>query len=243
MKFTSIFLQPAKVFSLFMPNIGKSELTHKVYFAILELSVSLQSVLSKDILTKHPLMDIRFHTIQDTSDCYWPMFLETYTQSFPINEQRPEESIIQLLSEEKRFRVMAIVDETYSFLGLLTCWTFVNFIYIEHFALSPTLRSHGYGSIALGTFIKQNNLPIVLEVELPTDEQAKRRIQFYQRRGLSLYDYNYIQPPYTPNRLSVPMRLMGTLSTDISLSHVTKTLHREVYNTQTKTSIPCTIKD
>ena len=115
-------------------------------------------------------------------------------------------------------------------LGLLTTWHFEEFIYIEHFAIDPNLRSRGYGAEALKTFIAQQQCPIVLEAEPPTDELSTRRIRFYERCGLTLYDFPYIQPAYTPESNPVELRLMGTLNTDDTpLALVSKILHREVY--------------
>ena len=115
-------------------------------------------------------------------------------------------------------------------LGLLTTWHFEEFIYIEHFAIDPDLRSRGYGAEALKTFIAQQQCPIVLEAEPPTDKLSTRRIRFYERCGLTLYDFPYIQPAYTPESNPVELRLMGTLNTDDTpLALVSKILHREVY--------------
>ena len=115
-------------------------------------------------------------------------------------------------------------------LGLLTTWHFEEFIYIEHFAIDPDLRSRGYGSEALKAFIHEHGKPIVLEAEPPTDALSIRRIGFYERSGLTLYDCPYIQPAYTPESNPVELRLMGTLNTDDTpLALVSKILHREVY--------------
>ena len=115
-------------------------------------------------------------------------------------------------------------------LGLLTTWHFEKFIYIEHFAIDPNLRSQGYGTEAINTFIQEQDKPIILEAEPPTDDITRRRIRFYERCGLTLYDFPYIQPAYTPESNPVELRLMGTLDTnDTPLTLVSKILHREVY--------------
>lgn len=119
-------------------------------------------------------------------------------------------------------------------IGLLTTWHFEKFIYIEHFAITPTLRSQGYGSEALRAFISQQQCPIVLEAEPPTDEFSTRRIGFYERSGLTLYDFPYIQPAYTPESNPVELRLMGTLDiTTTPLTHVAQILYHEVYKCDT----------
>lgn len=173
---------------------------------------------------------IHFHTIHNTEDQLWTLFLDTYTTSFPINEQRPTDDIIRLLTDEPRFSAMALLDEKEHFVGILTRWEFDTFIYIEHFALTATLRSQGYGSMALRTFITEVlPRPIILEVEPPTDTLTRRRVSFYERCGLTLYDYDYTQPPYTPDRMEIPLRLMGTLPTGTDFREIAEKLYREVY--------------
>lgn len=172
---------------------------------------------------------IHFHTLRSTDDQHWSSFVDTYTSSFPLDEQRPTDSIAQLLTSEKRFTAMVLLDDTSRHMGILTTWRFSTFIYIEHFALSPHMRSKGFGTLVLQTFIQHNTLPIILEVEPPTDTLTQRRVSFYERCGLRLYDYPYIQPPYTPELSEVPLRLMGTLPQETPLTTVAELLHREVY--------------
>ena len=189
---------------------------------------------------------LHLHPIKNQASPYWDSLVRIYLQSFPIDEQRPVESIARLLNEEPRYAMYAIVDDNYAAelqtqsqqpianspkaLGLLTTWEFNDFIYIEHFAIDPTLRSQGYGSEALKAFIHEQGKPLVLEAEPPTDEMTHRRIRFYERIDLTLYDYPYIQPAYTEESLPVELRLMGTIDTEnIPLDKVSNTLHREVY--------------
>ncbi len=218
---------------------------------------------------------LHLHPIKNQASPYWDSLVRIYLQSFPIDEQRPVESIARLINEEPRYAMYAIVDDNYAAklqavghwplavgsseddngaaelqansqkpkansqapianspkaLGLLTTWEFADFIYIEHFAISPALRSQGYGSEALKAFIHEQCKPLVLEAEPPTDEMTRRRIRFYERIGLTLYDYPYIQPAYTEESLPVELRLMGTIDTEATpLDRVSDTLHREVY--------------
>mgnify|MGYP003295387530 CR=1 FL=1 len=208
------------------------------------------------------------HPIKNQASPYWDSLVRIYLQSFPIDEQRPVESIARLLNEEPRYTMYSIVDDNYAAelqsaghwplaigsrddenctaelqtqsqqaianspkaLGLLTTWEFDDFIYIEHFAINPSLRSQGYGSEALKAFIHEQGKPLVLEAEPPADEMTHRRIRFYERIDLTLYDYPYIQPAYTEESLPVELRLMGTIDTEtIPLDKVSDTLHREVY--------------
>ena len=137
---------------------------------------------------------------------------------------------LQANSQKPKANSQAPIANSPKALGLLTTWEFADFIYIEHFAISPTLRSQGYGSEALKAFIHEHGKPLVLEAEPPTDEMTRRRIRFYERIGLTLYDYPYTQPAYTEESLPVELRLMGTIDTEATpLDRVSDTLHREVY--------------
>ena len=196
---------------------------------------------------------IRLHPIKNQASPYWDSLVRVYLQSFPLDEQRPIKSIAHLLTEEPRYTMHAIIDDNYvtelqansqkpkansqrpianspKALGLLTTWHFEEFIYIEHFAIDPTLRSQGYGSEALKAFIHEHGKPIVLEAEPPTDALSIRRIKFYERIGLTLYDFPYMQPAYTEDSNPVELRLMGTIDTEATpLTDVEQQLHREVY--------------
>ena len=194
---------------------------------------------------------LHLHPIKSQASPYWDSLVRVYLQSFPLDEQRPIASIAHLLTEEPRYTMQAIIDDenedlwskhthplnakpytlnTKQTLGLLTTWHFEEFIYIEHFAIDPTLRSQGYGSEALKAFIHEHGKPIVLETEPPTDALSIRRIEFYERIGLTLYDFPYMQPAYTEDSHPVELRLMGTLDTEATpLPLVSQILHREVY--------------
>lgn len=178
------------------------------------------------------------HSIKNQASPYWDSLVRVYQTSFPIDEQRPIESIARLIEHDERFVAYAIIKEDgnencaaeLQDVGLLTTWHFEDFIYIEHFAIDPTLRSQGYGSEALKAFIHEHGKPIVLEAEPPTEALSIRRIRFYERIGLTLYDFPYMQPAYTPESNPIELRLMGTLDTNATpLPLVSQILHREVY--------------
>ena len=103
--------------------------------------------------------------------------------------------------------------------------------YVEHFAVCPGMRNRGYGRKVLGMLRSRLRTPVVLEVERPDSELAARRIAFYRRNGFTLWESDYVQPPYRPGGDAVPMRLMvcGALCEADDFASVKETIHREVY--------------
>jgi GNAT superfamily N-acetyltransferase len=172
---------------------------------------------------------IILHHIRHTADEHWATCTDIYLEAFPIDEQRPTDDIARLIETDRRYCAMALIDDTHGCIGLLTSWQFTDLTFIEHFAIKPLLRAMGYGTAVLKTFTQSLSTPIILEVEPPTDSFTQRRIRFYERCGLTLYPYDYIQPPYTPDRSPVALRLMGTI-TQPNLTQIAHTLHREVYD-------------
>ncbi|MDE6714954.1 MAG: GNAT family N-acetyltransferase, partial [Muribaculaceae bacterium] len=120
-----------------------------------------------------------------------------YLASFPADERRPFAVVRRYLKCSRRpFHILAAVmdDRVASFISY---WEFPEFRYIEHFATLSSLRGDGIGSWLLHEFLHKSPLPVILEVELPDNDLAKRRIEYYVRQGFSLHDdFHYIQPPY-----------------------------------------------
>ena len=116
-------------------------------------------------------------------------------------------------------------------IGFFALWQFSEFLFVEHFAVAPPLRGKGMGSKMLSALKEKAKTPIVLEVELPETEIARRRIGFYERSGFHLNGFSYEQPSLGKGRSPVLLQLM---SYPVPLSEeeffqVKETLYREVY--------------
>lgn len=130
------------------------------------------------------------------------------------------------------FSCHAIFLPAGDFAGMITSWHFGGFRYIEHFAICPSMRNSGLGAKALSEFMAMDSSPIVLEVELPEDELSRRRIGFYERQGMELFDcMEYVQPPYRPTGNSLPMHLMASTGflNPANFEEVRDKLHSHVY--------------
>lgn len=161
---------------------------------------------------------------------YYPFVEQLLTLSFPAEEYRPLAEWKRLTDEKQAFHNQVILDDGQP-VGLVTHWDFDRFCYVEHLAISPDARNGGYGGRLLQLLQQQLKRPIVLEVEKPQEEMARRRIGFYQRHGFELWTTPYLQPPYRPGDSMLPMHLMvwGELHESEAYEEVKSTLYREVY--------------
>ena len=165
-----------------------------------------------------------------TTDVHY-LDLENLMQiAFPEQERRNKEEQRLYTDTNKRFHCCAITNNE-KFIGLITHWDFEEFLYIEHFAIVPSLRNNGYGKEVLGILKGQNQKPIVLEAEEPNDEISIRRIGFYQREGFILHEQPYLQPPYRKEDKWFPLKLMtyGNIDMKKMYNHIKEQIYKEVY--------------
>lgn len=162
---------------------------------------------------------------------------DLYLSSFPKEERRSLESINKLLQEDC-FEFVPILIEN-NFKGFANLWFFKEFTYIEHLAITPKERNKGYGTKFLND-LTNNKLPsinhkienIALEVELPVNPIAEKRIAFYERLGFKVLDDYYFQPPYEKDGEGLEMKIMlfpADKGNNISFGNIKDTLYKNVY--------------
>lgn len=151
--------------------------------------------------------------------------------SFPPEEYRELQELRKYTDTKAHFHNNIIFLNDIP-VGLITYWDFGHFHYIEHFAIDPAQRNGGHGKNTLQHLCRLLKRPIVLEVEMPEEEIAVRRIGFYQRQGFSLWEKPYQQPPYKRGDNYLPMLLMayGDLQCERDFDAVKNRIYREVYN-------------
>ncbi|NDV78334.1 GNAT family N-acetyltransferase [Dysgonomonas sp. 511] len=168
----------------------------------------------------------------DTANSNGVSFVENlYIESFPLSERRPVNKMLELYSGDAPFEIIVAIEDG-ELLGFLTYWDLGEFIFAEHFAISPEFRNGGYGGRVMKLFMENITKPIVLEVELPTTILSERRIGFYQRLGFRLWeDVLYQQPPYYEETGAIPMKLMSFGDIDIEKDFIAikETLYSNVY--------------
>lgn len=129
-----------------------------------------------------------------------------YQYSFPDSEKRNLQSQKRILGDPLYH--MLPLYEQHHLSGFLAFWNLNSFIFIEHLAIKKELRGKGYGSKAIKRLISKYP-KIILEVEKPDTQNARRRISFYERLGFIFNSYPYLQPPYNPCMHPVPLFLMS----------------------------------
>ena len=134
-------------------------------------------------------------------------FKHTYESSFPTNEQRELNQLLDLLGSIE-FKLYEIYFQE-NFIGFISVWDLTEFNFIEHFAICATEQEKGYGTQVLNQVLSMNSRPVVLEVEQPSTETAQKRISFYERLNFSVNVGKYFQPSYSIEKSSVKMLLMS----------------------------------
>lgn len=172
----------------------------------------------------------RIHT-NDTKE--YQFMEDLIVASFPTEEYRDLNELRHFTDEKKAFHNNVIFDND-KLIGLFTYWDFGSFYYAEHFAIDPTLRNGGYGKRTLEAICSTLDQPIVLEVEHPDTEMAKRRINFYERHGFKLWENNYMQPPYRKGDEFLPLYLMayGNITPDKMYDIIKEKIYKEVYQVE-----------
>lgn len=173
-------------------------------------------------------------SVCDLADPVLDQAEKTYTESFPEAERRDFALVRNLLAREPKFFFQVVLRDG-SYVGFITSWRFENYTYAEHFAIDPAARNGGIGAKALQLFLDSCQMPVVLEVEMPTDEMSRRRIGFYERIGFVLDDHYYQQPPYRPNGEWLEMKLMAYGELDLlhTFEQVKTDIHTYVYGVKT----------
>ena len=117
-----------------------------------------------------------------------------YEYSFPADERRDFNLVIDLLEQNPNFGIRVCTDSENSELqAFVSHWNFGDFHYIEHLAVATAMRGKGIGHSVMEDFIAHVGSRIVLEVEPPVDVLTRKRISFYESLGFKLNaDFKYI---------------------------------------------------
>ena len=137
-------------------------------------------------------MKTRLERIMDTTDVHYLDCERLYLDAFPADERRSAAEERRLTDTEPHFHPHAIIHDGH-LCGLANTWHLAGVRYIEHLAIMPSQRAHGIASDVL-TILKGQGDPIILEVEPPETDEARRRVAFYERNGFRMLRVEYEQP-------------------------------------------------
>lgn len=174
---------------------------------------------------------IRLERINTANKSLYGYMEQLITSAFPPEEYRPLEELRFYTDNKPHFHNHIISHQDIP-IGFITYWNLGGFHYIEHFAIDPEKRNEGYGKEVLNHLCRHLHHPIILEVEMPEEAMAQRRINFYSRQGFALWEKTYLQPPYRAHDNYLPMLLMayGNLECEKDFDVVKTHIYQEVYH-------------
>ncbi len=164
--------------------------------------------------------------ITDTCEETWKKAIAIYETSFPPEEKRPYKEHVRLMKENNSYHFYAAMQEQ-TITGIVILWELKGFIFLDYLATSSHIRNKGYGKQTVEQLKELFDNTIILEVELPDNDLAKRRIGFYTRSGFNLLDFPYYMPKYNNPKERLPMCLMSF--PDITDQTICKDIIHEIH--------------
>ena len=144
----------------------------------------------------------------------------------------PESEFPPFHYHKKMFSQPTFFGRQYNnFSAFIIGYQFEKYLFLELFMVQEHLRNQGIGRAFLERIIQEAKTPIILEVEHPTDELTKRRIDFYKRLGFHLNISDYQMPIFDENHGGVPLYLMSYPNklSPYEIEDYTHKIHKEVY--------------
>lgn len=107
---------------------------------------------------------------------------ELYESAFPEAERTSTERFLWMIDHCPEMSFYAITDEG-EFCGMAVVFELGICRYLLYLATLDSQRKKGLGAQTLTLLKEETSLPIIGEVERPTDDITRRRIAFYERNG------------------------------------------------------------
>lgn len=108
-----------------------------------------------------------------------------YETAFPEDERTNTARLIEMVEACPEMTFNAIMDDG-TFCGMAVIWELGICRYLLYLATLEERRNEGLGSQTLELLKAESPLPIIGEVERPTDPIKARRIKFYERNGFPI---------------------------------------------------------
>jgi ribosomal protein S18 acetylase RimI-like enzyme len=148
---------------------------------------------------------IKFKPVKTAEDPALVFVKELYHTAFPETERRKWEDLLGLLEKSTDMQ-MEVIFSNAAPVAFVTSWQFNEWCFIEHLAVTSEQRGKQIGKQIMQQMLMRGK--VLLEVEPPETEDASRRIGFYQRLGLFVLPFEYLQPSYHEADKTYQMNLM-----------------------------------
>lgn len=166
-------------------------------------------------------------------------FFNLLQESFPEIERRNYADQKKLLNKEE-YNIVGYKNDKNEVIAFIAYWKFDKYYFIEHFAVKESLRGHKIGTELLKKFLEDAKKRIILEVEFPEDYISIKRIDFYNRIGFVLNDYDYLQPPLQKGMELFPLKIMSYINklSQGEFENIRREIYKKVYKYDTN-SVNC----
>lgn len=111
---------------------------------------------------------------------------ELYEEAYPIEERTETSRLLQMIEVCPLMTFNVIMDDDDEFAGMAVIWELGICRYLLYLAVLKEKRNKGLGAATLKSLKEESDLPIILEVELPSDALKQRRVRFYIRNGFHI---------------------------------------------------------
>lgn len=166
--------------------------------------------------------------IQQLQAHHFDQVYQLMSEAFPESERRDYAGQKALLKRDD-YHLYGMTDHG-RVVAFLAVYAMQAFCFVEHLAVDPSLRGTGIGKRILQNLMAQVGKPVILEVEKPIDVTTKRRVQFYERAGFTLYATDYVQPPLQKGQNPLALYLMCYPKLSIAQwDSIIHTIHTAVY--------------
>jgi GNAT superfamily N-acetyltransferase len=171
---------------------------------------------------------LRFTSLRDLEDWQRDAVRSIFEEAFPIWEREPFDDLVGRVAAGAATPVVMVDSGQPVALAVTSRLDFVEWSYLEYFAVASDHRGHGVGGHLWRAMVQdlavRNRLSrVVLEVEDPAGvpegspqaRQRERRIRFYERQGARLLPArNYVVPRLDGVAGSQPMLLLWAAVAD-----------------------------
>lgn len=180
-------------------------------------------------------LDFRIFDIKNPiSKSNFEQFYALMESSFPKEERRSRKGFEELIKCSENYKIYCLFKGS-ELTSFFTVWEFEDFRFGDHFAVSPQMRNSGIGTFFLQKLLSQSSLPFILEAELPEEEMAVRRLNFYERNGFKKNDFPYMLPAMQEGCEAIAMNILSFPEklSQSEFNRIKDTLYLKVYNVKT----------